>query len=234
MPKIALHPDGLVLSIRVQPGARKNSIQGVHDGALKVSVQAAPEDGKANDAIMELLKKSLGIKRNQIEMLSGQTSRNKKILIRELKLEELEQKIRAQSAQMIEPDRMGDLLKRLLAERPGVTLVGMKTIPQQLINLGTGGAEAVAPPAPPAAHRTAAGTKPAEAVGPQQVALYRNGMQLVLRGGFLDLLGYLRELEKLPVKIYWDKLDLTVLDYPVSQMTLVVNTIGLDPAWMKI
>jgi hypothetical protein len=94
MPKIALHPDGLVLPIRVQPGAKKNSIHGVHDGALKVSVQAAPEDGKANDAIMELLKKSLGIKRNQIEMLSGQTSRNKKILIRELKLEELAQKIR--------------------------------------------------------------------------------------------------------------------------------------------
>jgi uncharacterized protein (TIGR00251 family) len=94
MPKIALHPDGIVLSIRVQPGARKNSINGVHDGALKVSVQAAPEDGKANDAIMELLKKSLGIKKNQIQMLSGQTSRNKKILIRELKLEELEQKIR--------------------------------------------------------------------------------------------------------------------------------------------
>jgi uncharacterized protein (TIGR00251 family) len=94
MPKIALHPDGIVLSIRVQPGARKNSINGVHDGALKVSVQAAPEDGKANDAIMELLKKSLGSKKNQIQMLSGQTSRNKKILIRELKLEELAQKIR--------------------------------------------------------------------------------------------------------------------------------------------
>lgn len=67
---------------------------GVHDGALKVSVQAAPEDGKANDAIMELLKKSLGIKRNQIEMLSCLSSRNKEILIRELKLEELAQKIR--------------------------------------------------------------------------------------------------------------------------------------------
>jgi uncharacterized protein (TIGR00251 family) len=66
----------------------------VHDGALKVSVQAAPEDGKANDAIMELLKKTLGIKRNQIEILSGQTSRDKKFLIRELMLEELAQKIR--------------------------------------------------------------------------------------------------------------------------------------------
>ena len=66
----------------------------MHDGALKVSVQAAPEDGKANDAIMELLKKTLGIKRNQIEILSGQTSRDKKFLIRELMLEELAQKIR--------------------------------------------------------------------------------------------------------------------------------------------
>ena len=86
--------DGIVLPIRAQPGARKNSIIGVHDGALKVSVQAAPEDGKANDAIMELLKKTLGIKRNQIEILSGQTSRDKKFLIRELMLEELAQKIR--------------------------------------------------------------------------------------------------------------------------------------------
>lgn len=95
MPKITLHADGVVLPIRAQPGARKNSINGVHDGALKVSVQAPPEDGKANDAIIELMKKVLGIKRNQIEILSGQTSRDKKFLIRELKLEELAEKIRS-------------------------------------------------------------------------------------------------------------------------------------------
>ncbi len=94
MPKITLHPNGVVLPLRAQSGARKNSINGVHDGALKVSIQAAPEDGKANDAIVELLKKALGIKRNQIEILSGQTSRDKKFLIRDLKLEELAQKIR--------------------------------------------------------------------------------------------------------------------------------------------
>ena len=94
MPKITLHANGVVLPIRAQPGSRKNSINGVHDGALKVSVQAAPEDGKANDAIMELLKKTLGIKRNQIEILSGQTSRDKKFLIREWKFEELAEKIR--------------------------------------------------------------------------------------------------------------------------------------------
>jgi len=94
MPKISLYAYGIVLPKRAQPGGRNNSINGVHDGALKVSVQAAPEDGKANDAIMELLKKTLGIKRNQIEILSGQTSRDKKFLIRELMLEELAQKIR--------------------------------------------------------------------------------------------------------------------------------------------
>lgn len=94
MPKISLHTDGIVLPVRAQPGARKDSINGVYDGALKVSIQAAPEDGKANDAIMRLFKKVLGIKRNQIEILSGQTSQDKKFLIRELTLEELVQKIR--------------------------------------------------------------------------------------------------------------------------------------------
>jgi uncharacterized protein (TIGR00251 family) len=94
MPKIIMHADGVVLPIRAQPGAKKNSINGVHDGALKVSVQAAPEDGKANDAIVELLKKALGVKRNQIEILSGRTFRDKKFLIREMNLEELAQKIR--------------------------------------------------------------------------------------------------------------------------------------------
>lgn len=142
----------------------------------------------------------------------------------------LEQKIRAQSAQLIEPSRMADVLKRLLVERPGVTLVGVKSIPQQVINLGAGGAE---PVAPTAANRPVAAPS-AEAAAAQQAVLYRNGLQLVLRGGFLDLLAYLRDVEKLPVQIYWDKLELSVLDYPVSQMTLVVNTIGIDPAWMKI
>ena len=87
--------DGVVLCIKAHPGARRNAITGTHDGALKVAVSQAPEKGKATAAILALLAKSLGLKKNQFELLSGQTSTQKKILIRGISAEELTQKIQA-------------------------------------------------------------------------------------------------------------------------------------------
>jgi uncharacterized protein (TIGR00251 family) len=74
--------DGYILPVRAQPGARKNAIVGEHDGALKVTVSAPPQDGRANEAIVEVLRKALGLKRSQVELLSGEKSRDKKFLIR--------------------------------------------------------------------------------------------------------------------------------------------------------
>lgn len=93
MPRILSHPDGAVLFVRVQPGAKKNNINGIHDGALKVSVQSPPEDGKANDAIVELLGKSLGVKKSQVQLISGHTHREKKFLVTGMKVEGLVEKI---------------------------------------------------------------------------------------------------------------------------------------------
>jgi uncharacterized protein (TIGR00251 family) len=76
------HPEGCVLPVRAQPGARKNAVQGEHAGALKVSVSAPPEDGRANQALLELLRKQLGLKRSQVELMSGPTNRDKRFLIR--------------------------------------------------------------------------------------------------------------------------------------------------------
>jgi hypothetical protein len=66
----------------VQPSARHNAVTGSHAGALKVAVTAAPERGKANKAVIAVLAKALGIKRSQIEQLSGLTSQDKRFLIR--------------------------------------------------------------------------------------------------------------------------------------------------------
>lgn len=55
---------------------------GEHNGALKVAVMAPPEDGRANDAITDLLRKWLGLKRGQIELSGGLRSRDKLFLIR--------------------------------------------------------------------------------------------------------------------------------------------------------
>ena len=90
---VSMHEEGCVLPVRAQPGARKNGIAGEQAGALKVLVTAPPEDGKANKSILEVLRKALGLKRSQIDLLSGATSRDKRILIRGLTQAEMETRL---------------------------------------------------------------------------------------------------------------------------------------------
>jgi uncharacterized protein (TIGR00251 family) len=84
------HAEGCVLPVRAQPGARRAGVQGEQAGALKIAVIAPPEDGRANQALVEVLRKALGVKRSQVELISGQTSRDKRFLIRGLSRAELE------------------------------------------------------------------------------------------------------------------------------------------------
>ena len=86
---ITSHAEGTTLAVRAQPGARKNAVLGEQAGALKVAVTAPPEDGRANVALVEVLRDWLGLKRSQIELASGATNRNKVFLIRGVTAEQL-------------------------------------------------------------------------------------------------------------------------------------------------
>jgi uncharacterized protein (TIGR00251 family) len=88
------HVEGWVLPVRAQPGARKAGVLGEHAGALKLAVTAPPEEGRANQALTELLRDLLGVKRSQVVLLSGATSRDKRFLVAGLKREELEARVR--------------------------------------------------------------------------------------------------------------------------------------------
>jgi uncharacterized protein (TIGR00251 family) len=93
MIEIGDHAEGCVLPVRAQPGARRAGVQGEQNGALKVAVTAPPEDGRANQALLEVLREVLKLKRSQVELLSGQTSRDKRFLIRGVDREELRQRV---------------------------------------------------------------------------------------------------------------------------------------------
>lgn len=93
MVAITPHPEGCLLAVRAQPGARKAGVQGERAGALKVAVTAPPEDGRANQALTELLRDWLGLKRSQVELAGGATNRNKQFLIRGLTPDELRQRV---------------------------------------------------------------------------------------------------------------------------------------------
>lgn len=75
------HAQGTVIAVKAMPGARKNSVIGERGGALRIAVTAAPERGKANEAVVEVLARSLNLKGSQISLLTGATSRDKRFLI---------------------------------------------------------------------------------------------------------------------------------------------------------
>lgn len=73
--------DGCTLAVRVHPGARKNAVTGVHDGALKISLTTPPVEGRANEALIAFVAEALGLPKARVALLSGQTSRSKLLRI---------------------------------------------------------------------------------------------------------------------------------------------------------
>lgn len=69
------------LTLHIQPGAKKTEVVGVHGDALKIRLAAPPVDGKANAALIAFVAETLGIPRSALELISGETSRRKRISI---------------------------------------------------------------------------------------------------------------------------------------------------------
>jgi len=72
---------GTLLSVKLQPRASKNEIGEPLGNELKIKVTAPPVDAAANQALIELLAKTLGCSRGKIELLRGQTSRHKTLML---------------------------------------------------------------------------------------------------------------------------------------------------------
>jgi uncharacterized protein (TIGR00251 family) len=69
------------LKLRVSPGARRPGIGGRHGDAWKVRVSEPPEDGRANEAVLRLLAKTLDVPRRSLEVVSGHASREKIVVL---------------------------------------------------------------------------------------------------------------------------------------------------------
>jgi len=84
------YKDGvLFLPVRVQPKASAEGVVGEHGGALKVKVTEPPEKGKANKALKKLLADKLGIPPSSVELVRGETSRDKLFAIKGIGKDEL-------------------------------------------------------------------------------------------------------------------------------------------------
>lgn len=92
---VAAHPEGTLLSVRAHAGANRNELRGAHNGMLRVGVTQAPEKGKANRALVDLLARTLGLPKSQLTLISGETSPQKRFLVRGVSPDETAQRLAA-------------------------------------------------------------------------------------------------------------------------------------------
>jgi len=87
---------GVTLEVLASAGAADSRVRGLHGGALKVAVRAAPEKGKANKELEGLLADFFGVSKGQVSVAGGLTSRKKRIVVVGLTLAQAQEKMNRQ------------------------------------------------------------------------------------------------------------------------------------------
>ncbi len=81
------------LKVRVQPRASRNQVDGFEEDTLRLRVTAPPTEGQANDGVIALLSKTLGVSKSRLEIVRGHSSRNKLVSIETLTEQEVRRRI---------------------------------------------------------------------------------------------------------------------------------------------
>lgn len=141
-----------------------------------------------------------------------------------MRLEQLRQQLQDQAEyleerreHLVAPGRMAAVLGQVLHENRRVQLVELKTLPVGLL---------IDKP------QESGAVQPVSADGQRQI--FRHGVQITVRGSYLDLLAYTSALEKLPARMYWGDASLSVENHPDAVLTLTMYTLSLDQTWLTI
>lgn len=129
---------------------------------------------------------------------------------------------------LVSPDKMASLLEDMLKRNGRLQLVSLKTLPVALVTEPA----AADPQAVKRTNGAPAGEKPASPIA--RDAVYKHGVVVVVQGSYMDILGYMTELEGMPWQLFWANAKLSVANYPKATMTLTLFTLSLDKKWLHI
>jgi MSHA biogenesis protein MshJ len=146
----------------------------------------------------------------------------------------MSEQLRAMQKGLVPAERIAPLLESILRANGRLKLVSLQTLPVTTLGDATTSPAGTAPAGVPAAGVPAA-TQPATApVVKAPDLLYRHGVELTVRGSYLDMVDYMHALETLPTQLFWGKAQLDAEAYPNVRLTLTLYTLSLDPKWMKL
>ena len=124
-------------------------------------------------------------------------------------------------AGMVPPARMQAFLQGLLARGSAIEVIGLRTLPVTLVGA-------------PAADKGETASKDKPAAPAADEGIYQHGIEIRLAGSYNALLSYLAELERMPQRVMWNSVSLTVEKHPRNIMVLRVYTLSLDRNWLAV
>lgn len=133
--------------------------------------------------------------------------------------------LQSRSDRLVEPDKMAGLLEQVLNKNDKLQLVELKTLPASPL-VEKPQAATLQPPAT----NLPSGQKQPDL----QKQIFKHGIQITVRGGYLNMLRYLAALEKMPAQMFWGEISMSVDKYPDAVLTLTLYTLSLDKTWLTV
>lgn len=164
---------------------------------------------------------------------AGDPNQQDRIRLERIRQEVQQMRHALQSTQngLVAPERIVPMLQQLLKQQANLRLVSLATLPSGA--MGQGGH--VASKAASASAAAPAGQSPADAEPAKAPAvLYRHGVEIVLRGNYLDMVNYMDAVEAMPSHVFWGKLNMQVEQYPNATLSLTLYTLSLDEKWIAL
>jgi len=142
----------------------------------------------------------------------------------------------SQSAGMISPERMTQVIHDVLSRQRGVTLVSLRSLAPYAVVDGAPAENGAAQDTgqQPGAGSSGGQTAGAPAVNGASTGPYFHSVQLVLQGRYLDVLAYLQALEGLSWHFYWQSLVLDATHYPTTRVTVTLGTVSMSREWIDL
>jgi len=137
------------------------------------------------------------------------------------RLRQVDAELAAAAEGYVAPERMTELVRGLLAAQQGLRLLSLRNLP----------AESLSRPAGAAAEPAGI---PGAAPAPADRGPFLHPVEIVVEGDYLSVVGYLHELEKLPWRIHWQRLELLAGDYPSNRVRIVIGALSLSRDWMAV
>lgn len=169
------------------------------------------------------LQQQVDLKRQETQALEAQvqamaltggegpeTAKRKKLESLRENLKTMDTELVRATAGLVSPKEMARLIEQMLLKNRGLQVMRVESIPAtSLLEEGASGA--------------ASG-----------VMVYKHGMHIEIKGGYLDILRYLKSLEALPWKVFWGKVTLKTEKYPDSRVSLLIYTLSTHEAWIGL